>query len=92
MPYNCPVSNIPPSTVSAHFTTKSLTGRLVVSINSQRLAEEVLDEKRFHKKIAGGLEEVRTLVGDGLFTAYHGEPNWGIARELRSPISLRDCR
>lgn len=63
----------------------SRTGRLFVSINSQRLAVEVFDEKRFHKKISGGLQELRTLVGDALFTAYHGESNWGIARTHSFP-------
>jgi len=55
-------------------------GRRVILISSQRLAVEVLDEKRFHKAVAGGLQELRNLVGDGLFTARLDEPNWAIAR------------
>jgi cytochrome P450 / NADPH-cytochrome P450 reductase len=58
----------------------SYLGRQVVIIGSHRLAVEVLDEKRFHKAVAGGLQELRNLVGDGLFTAQLGEPNWAIAR------------
>lgn len=49
-------------------------------VNNYRLAREVLDETRFHKAVAGPLKEIRILVGDGLFTAYEGEPNWAIAR------------
>ena len=40
-----------------------------------------MDEKRFHKAVGGGLNELRGLVGDGLFTAHHGEPNWATARK-----------
>ncbi|KAG8832855.1 hypothetical protein FRC17_000510 [Serendipita sp. 399] len=61
-----------------------LPGRKIILANSHRLALEVLDESRFHKAVGGGLKELRGLVGDGLFTAYHGEPNWAIARESTS--------
>jgi hypothetical protein len=57
------------------------TGRTVIMINNQRLAHEVLDEKRFRKIVAGALKEIRILVGDGLFTAHDGEPNWAVARQ-----------
>lgn len=55
-------------------------GRRVVFVNTHALALEILDEKRFHKLVGGGLNELRGLVGDALFTAHHGEPNWAIAR------------
>jgi cytochrome P450/NADPH-cytochrome P450 reductase len=42
---------------------------------------EVLDEKRFHKGLNPGLTELRGLIGDGLFSARHGEPNWALARK-----------
>ncbi|CUA67141.1 NADPH-ferrihemoprotein reductase [Rhizoctonia solani] len=58
----------------------NLLGKSVVAISSVKLAQEVLDEKRFHKAVGTALVEVRNLVSDGLFTAYHGEANWGIAR------------
>jgi len=50
-------------------------------VNNYRLARQVLDERRFHKAVAGSLKEIRVLIGDGLFTAYDGEPNWAIARQ-----------
>ena len=61
--------------------TTAFAGRIIVMVNNYRLAREVLDETRFHKAVAGPLKEIRILVGDGLFTAYHGEPNWAIARQ-----------
>ncbi|KAG8809794.1 hypothetical protein FRC18_004386, partial [Serendipita sp. 400] len=62
-----------------------LPGRQIILVNSHRLALEVLDETRFHKAVGGGLKELRGLVGDGLFTAYHGEPNWAIAHRILTP-------
>ncbi|KAJ1303515.1 hypothetical protein OPQ81_011700 [Rhizoctonia solani] len=63
----------------------NLLGKPVVAISSVKLAQEVLDEKRFHKAIGTALVEVRNLVSDGLFTAYHGETNWGIAHRILMP-------
>jgi cytochrome P450/NADPH-cytochrome P450 reductase len=56
-------------------------GEKNVFICSAKLAQEVLNEKRFHKHIESTLEELRGLVGDALFTARHGESNWGVARK-----------
>ncbi|CAE6373196.1 unnamed protein product [Rhizoctonia solani] len=63
----------------------NLLGKSVVAISSVKLAQEVLDEKRFHKAVGTALVEVRNLVSDGLFTAYHGEANWGIAHRILMP-------
>ncbi|KIM26548.1 hypothetical protein M408DRAFT_25259, partial [Serendipita vermifera MAFF 305830] len=60
-------------------------GLRVNFINRHALALEVLDEKRFHKSVTRGLVQLRNLVGDGLFTAYHGEPNWAIAHRILTP-------
>ncbi|KZW03436.1 cytochrome P450 [Exidia glandulosa HHB12029] len=61
-------------------------GRETIIVNSRKLAAEVCDERRFHKSVRKNtLEEVRCLTGDGLFTAYHGEENWGIAHRVLSP-------
>jgi cytochrome P450 / NADPH-cytochrome P450 reductase len=51
-------------------------------VSDLETVDQVCNEKRFHKAIRGALNEVRHLTGDGLFTAFHGERNWGIAREL----------
>lgn len=50
-------------------------------VSTVKLAQEVLDEKRFHKGFERTLGELRNLSGDGLITAHHGEPVWGIARK-----------
>ncbi|KAJ7027601.1 fatty acid hydroxylase [Mycena alexandri] len=60
-------------------------GATVVSVNSYALANELSDEKRFKKEVAGGLREVRNLAGDGLFSAYIEEPDWGVAHRLLMP-------
>ncbi|KAF8713414.1 cytochrome P450, partial [Rhizoctonia solani] len=66
------------------FSLKIL-GEKVVFISSVRLAQEVLDESRFHKHIESTLEELRILGRDALFTARHDEPNWGVAHRILMP-------
>ena len=55
-------------------------GRFVLYLTSHALVRQASDDKCFKKEPTGGLKEVRNLAGDGLFTAYLEEPNWGIAR------------
>jgi len=52
---------------------------------SERLVKEACDESRFVKSINENLKQVRNGVGDGLFTAYHGEHNWDIAHRTLVP-------
>lgn len=52
---------------------------------SLALVEELCDESRFAKNPTAGLARVRALAGDGLFTAYHGEPNWQKAHDVLLP-------
>ncbi|CEL60421.1 NADPH-ferrihemoprotein reductase [Rhizoctonia solani AG-1 IB] len=66
------------------FSIKIL-GEKNVFICSAKLAQEVLNENRFHKHIESTLEELRGLVGDALFTARHGESNWGVAHRILMP-------
>jgi cytochrome P450/NADPH-cytochrome P450 reductase len=46
---------------------------------------DVCDERRFDKAVAGGLLKLRDLMGDGLFTAWTTEPNWGKAHRILLP-------
>ncbi len=57
-------------------------------ICSVELLNEICDEERFVKSPAGGtgLHQVRNLTGDGLFTAFHGEENWGLAHRILMPV------
>lgn len=52
---------------------------------SLELVDELCDESRFAKNLTQGLARVRPLAGDGLFTAYHGEPNWQKAHDVLMP-------
>ena len=54
-------------------------------IGSQELVNELCDEKRFVKNPSGPLKQVRNGVGDGLFTAFDGEENWGLAHRILMP-------
>ncbi|KAJ6258567.1 hypothetical protein Dda_6613 [Drechslerella dactyloides] len=62
-----------------------LGGREHLVLSSYELVHEACDEKRFAKQVAAGLEQVRNGVGDGLFTAYTGEENWGLAHRVLIP-------
>ncbi|KAJ7187234.1 fatty acid hydroxylase [Mycena filopes] len=57
----------------------------LVFVSTYALGNEVSDDTRFRKSIAGPIREVRNLIGDGLFTAWEHEPNWGIAHRLLMP-------
>jgi len=52
---------------------------------SQELVEELCDETRFAKNLTASLARIRPLAGDGLFTAFHGEPNWQKAHDALLP-------
>lgn len=55
-------------------------------ISSEELVSEACNEERFVKAVAGGpLMQVRNGVGDGLFSAHHGEKSWGIAHRILMP-------
>ncbi|NYD89608.1 bifunctional cytochrome P450/NADPH--P450 reductase [Sphingomonas melonis] len=68
-------------------------GRSMVIVGGQALVEELCDESRFAKALHRPLQELRAIGGDGLFTAYNEEPNWGKAHRLLmpafGPIGLR---
>ncbi|EJD45553.1 fatty acid hydroxylase [Auricularia subglabra TFB-10046 SS5] len=64
----------------------TFVNKTFVVVNSARLAAECCDESKFHKHTVDTvLEEIRVLGGDGLFTAYHGEENWGVAHRILVP-------
>lgn len=52
---------------------------------SEELVAELCDESRFAKNLTASLARVRPLAGDGLFTAFHGEPNWQTAHDVLLP-------
>jgi cytochrome P450/NADPH-cytochrome P450 reductase len=54
-------------------------------ISDPDLVNEVCDESRFDKKVHKPLEKIRDFGGDGLFTAYTEEENWGKAHRILVP-------
>ncbi|WP_086827895.1 bifunctional cytochrome P450/NADPH--P450 reductase [Allokutzneria sp. NRRL B-24872] len=65
--------------------TRRFLDREVVFVCGADLVAEVSDESRFAKHLAPGLEMVREIAGDGLFTAYNHEPNWQKAHDALLP-------
>ncbi|MCJ1400318.1 hypothetical protein MMC11_003523 [Xylographa trunciseda] len=63
----------------------NIAGTVRISVSSYELLNEVCDEKRFAKRPSGALLEVRNGVGDGLFTAFGDEANWGLAHRVLMP-------
>jgi cytochrome P450/NADPH-cytochrome P450 reductase len=53
---------------------------------SRDILDEVCDETRFHKLVIGGVEKLRPLAGDGLFTAQDGNKDWAIAHRILMPL------
>ena len=67
-----------------------LMGAKVVFVAGAKLASELWDETRFDKAVRGPLARVRTIGGDGLFTAKTSEPNWAGAHNIMlSPFGGR---
>ncbi|KGO66158.1 NADPH-cytochrome p450 reductase, FAD-binding, alpha-helical domain-3 [Penicillium expansum] len=72
----------------------TINGQKQIFATSQALVDELCDETRFHKAVMGGIQKLRMLAKDGLFTAYHGERGWGIAHRILmpafGPLRIRD--
>ncbi|PWY92638.1 cytochrome P450 [Aspergillus heteromorphus CBS 117.55] len=61
-------------------------GQSKLYVSSHELVNEISDGERFIKAVDAGLEEVRNLTHDGLFTAkYPGEENWLLAHRILLP-------
>ena len=72
----------------------TLGDRDILVVSSQELVNELCDEKRFDKRVHASLFYIRAFAGDGLFTAYTQEPDWGKAHRVLmpafGPASIRD--
>jgi unspecific monooxygenase len=60
-------------------------GQNFVFVSGAELAAEMCDESRFRKGSSPAQEALREYVGDALFTARDGEPNWRLAHDLLLP-------
>ncbi len=59
--------------------------RIGVFVTDPDAVAELSDETRFRKMPGPGLRVVRRFAGDGLFTAFSEEPNWGKAHRILLP-------
>lgn len=59
--------------------------RVSLFVTDPDLVAELSDETRFRKMPGPGLRVVRKFAGDGLFTAFSEEPNWGKAHRILLP-------
>ncbi|MES1973518.1 MAG: cytochrome P450 [Pseudomonadota bacterium] len=59
--------------------------RIGLFVTAPDLVAELCDETRFRKMPGPGLRVVRKFAGDGLFTAFSDEPNWGKAHRILLP-------
>jgi cytochrome P450 / NADPH-cytochrome P450 reductase len=59
--------------------------RVGIFVTHPDLVAELCDETRFRKIPGPGLRVVRKFAGDGLFTAFSDEPNWGKAHRILLP-------
>ncbi len=62
-----------------------MMGKPITVVSGFSLVDELSDESRFDKSVRGALHRVRTISGDGLFTAYTSEPNWSRAHNILLP-------
>jgi cytochrome P450/NADPH-cytochrome P450 reductase len=62
-----------------------IMGKPITVVSGFALADELSDESRFDKSVRGPLHRVRTISGDGLFTAFTSEPNWSKAHNILLP-------
>ena len=67
--------------------------RVGIFVTHPDLVAELCDETRFRKIPGPGLRVVRRFAGDGLFTAFSDEANWGKAHRILLPaFSQRSMR
>lgn len=59
--------------------------RVGLFVTGADLVAELCDEERFRKMPGPGLRVVRRFAGDGLFTAFSEEDNWGKAHRILLP-------
>ncbi|MGK5554641.1 cytochrome P450 [Actinomadura kijaniata] len=72
-------------------SVRRVLGTDIVTVGGADLAAEVNDDRRFAKHVGLGLRPLRLVVGDALFTAEDGEPNWRLAHDILRPAFTRDA-
>jgi unspecific monooxygenase len=65
--------------------TRKVFGTEIVFVSDPAMVAELNDETKFSKHVGLGVENLRAIAGDGLFTAYTTEPNWKLAHDILQP-------
>jgi cytochrome P450 len=65
--------------------TRKIFGFEIVFVAGVDLVTELNDETKFGKHVGMGIENLRAVAGDGLFTAHTREPNWRLAHDILQP-------
>jgi unspecific monooxygenase len=68
---------------------RRIFGKEIVVAWGADLVADLTDEARFAKHVGLGVANLRTVAGDGLFTAYNDEPNWQLAHGILAPAFSR---
>ncbi|KQU37147.1 cytochrome P450 [Rhodococcus sp. Leaf233] len=64
---------------------RHILGKRFVFASGADVVGDLCDEHRFEKFLPPGVERLRDIGADGLFTAYNHEPNWQRAHDLLRP-------
>jgi cytochrome P450 len=65
--------------------TRKIFGFEIVFVGGVDLVTQLNDETKFGKHVGMGIENLRAVAGDGLFTAHTHEPNWRLAHDILQP-------
>jgi unspecific monooxygenase len=65
--------------------TRKIFGFEIVFAGGVDLVTQLNDETKFGKHVGMGVENLRAVAGDGLFTAHTHEPNWRLAHDILQP-------
>lgn len=70
----------------------NVLGHQIVFVGNAAYLEEICDQTRFRKCVAGPVVAIRAAVHDSLFTAFHEEEeSWGIAHRIMAPLVSPDA-
>lgn len=63
----------------------------VTVIDGPELITEVNDEELWQKNVGPTLHKLRSIAGDGMFTALNTEENWSKAHAILAPVFTKDA-
>ncbi|RIS66637.1 cytochrome P450 [Mycobacteroides abscessus] len=63
----------------------------VVVVDGPELIEEINNPQLWEKNVGPTLHKLRSVAGDGMFTAYNSEENWRKAHEILTPAFTKEA-